>query len=608
MHKIGAHYLGNSSGLFRVWAPFAKQVNLEVQTPEAKIIKLNPEENGYWSQTISNITPGNYYYFQLDGQRFPDPASFFQPEGVHNPSAVFDHNAFKWQDRDWQNPALKDYIIYELHIGTFNKTGTFAAAIERLADLKDLGINAIEIMPVAQFPGDRNWGYDGVHPFAVQNSYGGPEEFKKFINAAHQHKIAVILDVVYNHLGPEGNYLGQFGPYFTDKYKTPWGCAINFDDQESDQVRHFFIQNALYWFEHFHLDALRIDAIHGIYDFSAKPFLQELAEKTAEFSQENNRPYYLIVESDLNDARVIRPASQGGYGLSAQWNDDYHHCLHTLLTKEKTGYYVDFGKTHQLSKALNQGFVYTWDYSKYRKRRHGNASADLAANQFVVFSQNHDQVGNRLLGNRLSTEISFEGCKLAAAAVLLSPYIPLIFMGEEYAENTPFNYFISHLDKNLVEAVRQGRQKEFASFNWKDELKDPQSTQTFEQSKINWEKRNSKHHQTMLKFYQHLIILRRSILPFSQITDSHHSSSFVEEQNVVFLHKQYQTEQVICVMNFSEQNQNIELKLENGHWQKILDSADIIWEGPGSQCPTKLNKSSFINISGLSFVVYKLES
>ena len=316
-------------------------------------------------------------------------------------------------------------MLYELHVGTFTAQGTFDAIVPHLDELKDLGITSIELMPVAQFPGDRNWGYDGVYPFAVQNSYGGPEGLKRLVNACHQRGLAVTLDLVYNHLGPEGNYLQDFGPYFTDRYRTPWGSAINFDGPESDEVRRFFIENALYWVTEFRVDALRLDAVHGIFDFSALHFLQELAAAVHEQAEQLNRRIYVIAESDLNDVRIVRSPELGGYGLDAQWNDDFHHALHTLLTGERTGYYEDFGRIQDLAKAFAEGFVYSGAYSPARRRRHGNSSKDLAAPRFVVFAQNHDQVGNR---HRLSALVSFEWLKLAAAVVLLSPFIPLLFI------------------------------------------------------------------------------------------------------------------------------------------------------------------------------------
>jgi maltooligosyltrehalose trehalohydrolase len=459
---------------------------------------------------VQGIEPGARYVFRLENDRDrPDPASRYQPEGVHGPSEVVDHTAFSWTDKGWSGLALQSMIMYELHTGTFTPEGTFDAIISRLGDLKDLGINAIELMPVAQFPGKRNWGYDGVYPFAVQNSYGGPEGLKRLVNACHARDIAAILDVVYNHLGPEGNYVGEYGPYFTDKYRTPWGNAINFDGSYSDEVRNFFVRNALSWITDYHIDALRIDAIHGIFDYSARHFLRELGEAVHARAGELGRRIYVIPESDLNDVRVISPPELGGYGLDAQWNDDFHHCLHTLLTGEKSGYYKDFGAIDQMERAYRDGFVYSGQYSPFRKRRHGSSSKDRPASQFVVFSQNHDQVGNRMQGERLSSLVSFEALKLAAGCVILSPYLPLLFMGEEYGETAPFLYFVSHSDPGLIEAVRNGRKEEFKAFGWEGEPPDPQDERTFLASELHWEERTKGSHETLLRFYKQLIACER---------------------------------------------------------------------------------------------------
>jgi maltooligosyltrehalose trehalohydrolase len=377
---------------------------------------MEHEERGYHAAILDDVEPGSFYLYRLDGEKErPDPASRFQPGGVHAPSQVVDPE-FAWEDSCWHGVPLKDYIIYEIHIGTFSAEGTFEAVIPRLDELKNLGLTALELMPVNQFPGDRNWGYDGVHPFAVQNSYGGPDGLKTLVNACHARGLAVVLDVVYNHLGPEGNCFHDFGPYFTRRYRTPWGDAINFDGPNSDEVCRFFIENALYWVSEFHFDALRIDPVHAILDFSAYPFLQELGRAVHEAAEQLDRKIYLIAESDLNDPRLVSHPEAGGYGLDAQWNDDFHHTLHTLLTGERTGYYQDFGQIRHLVKAFRDGFVNSGGYSSYRKRRHGNSSKHIPAHRFVVFSQNHDQVGNRMHGERLSRLVSFEALKLAAGA------------------------------------------------------------------------------------------------------------------------------------------------------------------------------------------------
>src|SRR4029077_1030537 len=362
---------------------------------------------------------------------------------------------------------------YELHTGTFTEEGTFESAISRLESLADLGVTAVELMPVAQFPGTRNWGYDGVFPYAVQNSSGGPRGLQKFVNAAHGIGLSVILDVVYNHLGPEGNFAGEFGPYFTDRYRTPWGRAVNFDGHGSDPVRAFFIQNAIYWLKEFHIDALRLDAVHGIFDFSAHHFLAELKESVEALAQRSRRKLFVIAESDLNDARLLHALDRGGYGLDVQWSDDFHHALHTLLTHEFTGYYSDFGSIDDLCEVLRDGWLYSGQYSRFRRRRHGNSAAGIQQSRFVVFSQNHDQVGNRAQGERLIQLVDFESIKLAAGVTLLSPFVPLLFMGEEYGETHPFLYSTSHFSPELNEAVRKGRREEFAAFGWGDDLPDP---------------------------------------------------------------------------------------------------------------------------------------
>ncbi len=482
--RIGSFYLGNGECEFVVWAPLVENLSVKIVSPVERLLPMEKDSGGYWKAAAGDIFPGTRYLYRIEDERErPDPASNCQPLGVHGPSQVVDHGSFIWEDVEWGGAEPGGMIIYELHVGTFTPDGNFDALVRRIGELKESGINSIEIMPVAQFPGERNWGYDGVYPFAVQGSYGGPDGLKRVVNECHKEGMAVILDVVYNHLGPEGNYIWDFGPYFTDKYKTPWGWAINFDDAYSDDVRNYFIENALYWFDNFHIDALRLDAIHAIYDFSAKPFLMDLSENVDSFSSSKGRKFYLIAESDLNDARVILNRESGGYGIDAQWCDDFHHSVHTILTDERTGYYMDFGRIEDMVKSLKEGFVYSWDYSAYRKRRHGSSSRDFPADQFIVSSQNHDQAGNRMLGERLSALVTFEALKVAAGVVLFSPYIPLLFMGEEYGEDSPFLYFVSHSDADLIESVRKGRINEFNSFAKEKEFPDPQDVETFRKSR-----------------------------------------------------------------------------------------------------------------------------
>jgi len=601
---------------FTVWAPHRRRV--ELQRIDSRhdagehLIEMHPysvaaegqEAAGYWQLTLSDMQPGAKYLYRLDGTvTRPDPASHFQPESVHGPSQVVNQDAFDWKDNDWQGIPLKEMVIYELHVGTFTPEGTFSGAIERLGDLKELGVNAIGIMPVAQFPGDRNWGYDGVYPYAVQNSYGGADRLKELVNACHRNGIAVILDVVYNHLGPEGNYLRDFGPYFTDKYKTPWGEAINFDGPYSNPVRDFFIENALYWFRDYHIDALRLDAIHAIFDLSAKHFLEELAERVEQFSHECGRTRYLIGESDLNDERLITPRPGGGYGLDAQWSDDFHHSLHALLTGEKNGYYRDFGGVRDLARAFREGYVYTGQYSEFRKRRHGNRPKDRKAQQFVVCIQNHDQIGNRIAGERLTRIVDFEALKLAAGAVILSPYIPLLFMGEEYGEESPFAYFVSHTDEHLIEAVRRGRREEFKSFDWQGEVPDPQAVSTFEQSKLQWPKRTNEHHAVLLKFYRHVIGLRKSRPDFADRTGMR--VRCLAKKQLLIWHRTFAQSQWQCIMNFSKQLQPLKLDVPRARWKKILDSAETSWLGPGSTLPDTVQSMETVTISPTSIVLFE---
>ncbi len=579
---LGAIYRGGGRCEFRVWAPHSRKVEVHLVSPEDRKAPLEARERGYHGGEVEGVHPGALYFYRLDGgKERPDPASRFQPSGVHGPSQVVDP-AFPWDDRGWFGLPLKDYLLYELHVGTFSAPGTFEGVIPHLEELKELGITALELMPVAQFPGNRNWGYDGAYPFAVQDSYGGPMGLKKLVNACHQKGLAVVLDVVYNHLGPEGNYLRDFGPYFTDRYKTPWGEAVNFDGSHSDEVRRFFIENALCWITDFHVDALRLDAIHAILDFSAQPFLEDLALAVKEQAERLNRQVHLIAESDLNDTRPIRSRDLGGYGLDAQWNDDFHHALHTLFTGEKTGYYCDFGKVRDLAKAWRNGYIYDGEHSPYRRRRHGNSSRHIPAQRFVVFSQNHDQVGNRMLGERLSSLVPWEGLKVAAGAVILSPFIPLLFMGEEYGESAPFQYFISHSDPELVEAVRRGRREEFSAFQWKGETHDPQSEETFLRCKLNHQLRLEESHRILREFYRELIHLRNRLSPLAFLSKEHLEVLVLEKEKVLWARRWRGKEEIFMAFNFGPSRVSVSLPVPEGNWQKELDSEDEEWKGRGS--------------------------
>jgi maltooligosyltrehalose trehalohydrolase len=595
--NLGAIWLGNGRCLFRVWAPVATSVDLHLMEPVDRLVSMEKQGDGYFAVTLHDISPGARYFFRVNGQtERPDPASRFQPQGVHQASAVVD-GAFMWQDKGWFGLPLRDFVLYELHVGTFTEAGTFDAVIPHLDELKRIGITAIELMPVAQFPGERNWGYDGVHPFAVQNSYGGPEGLKRLVNACHQRGLAVVLDVVYNHLGPEGNYLSEFGPYFTDAYKTPWGCAVNFDGPHSDEVRHYFIENALYWVSEFHVDALRLDAIHAIKDFSARPFLQELGEAVHELAQRVNRRVHVIAESDLNDARVIRPRELGGYGLDAQWSDDFHHSLHTLLTGETQGYYEDFGRIEHLARAWREAFVYTGQYSKRRRRSHGNATQWNAGHQFVVCAQNHDQVGNRMLGDRLSKQGDFSLLKLSAAAVVLSPYIPMLFMGEEYGETAPFQYFVSHGDPGLIESVRRGRRQEFAAFQWKGEVPDPQAETTFRRSKLRHSLRHEGYHAVLPEFYRELLALRRERPSLAKLDKDAQEVIGFELENVLYVRRWTDDDQAVLLFSFADEPSTVTVPVPSGRWVKRLDSADKQWLGTESFIPGRLDSKGELKVT-----------
>ena len=604
--RVGANYLGDGRCEFIVWAPLRQQVSVQILTPEERLLPMEKDDQGYWRLSATEVSPGSRYQFQLDGEiTRPDPASHYQPDDVHKPSAVVDHQGFQWTDSNWKVIPLDDLIIYELHVGTFTPEGTFEAMIDRVPDLLEMGVNTIEIMPVAQFPGSRNWGYDGVYPYGVQASYGGPEGLKRLVDACHQRGMMVVLDVVYNHLGPEGNYTSDFGPYFTGKYNTPWGRAINFDDAYSPGVRNFFIENVLYWFRDYHIDGLRLDAVHAIYDFGAKHILEEIADETRALSEQLGRPFYLIAESDLNDVRIIKPKDVGGYGLDGQWSDDFHHCVHTLLTGETTGYYLDFGKCELLERTLREGFAYSWHYSANRQRYHGNFAGDRPASQFVVCIQNHDQVGNRMLGERISQLASFEALKLGAATLLLSPFVPMLFMGEEYGEESPFAYFISHSDPGLVEAVRKGRKEEFEAFHAEGDPPDAQSPETFKECVLKWHLRGEGKHKVLLDFYKELIQLRREIPALKNLSFQDQEVQSWETEKILSIRRWSQNSQVLCILNFNQETVTTDAISLEGNWQKRLDSTDNQWMGNGSSLPDTLTSSQTLTLAPESFVLYQ---
>jgi len=494
---------------FRVWAPMPKKVQFQC---DGQVFAMRQEAGGWWTVEIAGFQKDSDYGFLLDSEGpFPDPRSLFQPHGVNGLSRMVDHNHFEWDDTNWQAPPLPSAVIYELHIGTFTPAGTFEAAVDKLDHLVKLGITHIQMMPVNEFPGVHGWGYDGVDLFAPQHTYGTPELLKRLVNECHKRHLAVLLDVVYNHFGSAGNHLGKFAPYFTKKYLSPWGDAVNFDGPGSYEVRRFFCDNALMWLRDYHFDGLRLDAVHAIIDTSADHFLEQLAREVNELKATLGRNLVLIPESDLNDPRLLWPPEKGGVGLDAQWSDDFHHALHTVLSEERDGYYKDFGSLADLAKALKQAYVYDGQFSRHRCRNHGRPPEGLLGNRFLGYLQNHDQVGNRAKGDRSSCFMTVGKLKIGAALVLTSPFVPMLFQGEEWGASTPFQYFTDHQDPKLGNAVRQGRRQEFTAFGWDpDEIPDPQAWETFARSKLNWSELTTGDHADLLNWHIQLIHLRQS--------------------------------------------------------------------------------------------------
>lgn len=598
----GVRFNGEGQAQITVWAPLAKKILIHIEADHS-VLPLQQCADGYWTLQTAALQPGGMYRFSVDnGQPYPDPASLSQPHGVHGASQALRLNDFDWQDAHWTNPPLEEYIIYELHTGTFSTEGSFAGIQAQIPYLKKLGITAIEIMPVAQFPGSRNWGYDGVFPYAVQATYGGAKGLQELVQACHLEGIAVILDVVYNHLGPEGNYLGIYGPYFTGKYKTPWGNALNFDDAWCDGVRDYFVENALMWFRDFHIDALRLDAVHAIKDFSAVHLLQQIKERTNSLMEEEGKNHYLIVELDLNDTRFINPAAKGGYGMDAQWIDEFHHALRITAGEEPRGYYSDFNGIEHLAKAYRDAYVYDGQYSPHRNKKFGIPATENEGKQFIVFSQNHDQVGNRMLGERTRALHTFEMQKLLAASVLLSPFLPMLFMGEEWSEPAPFLYFVSHTDPELAAAVRNGRKAEFAAFHAQGEAPDPMAQDTFDNSKLHWDLQAQEPHKTVLCYYTALIQLRKSH-PALRIPNRNGLNVTADkEKNCLVLERTDKEKKVVCLMNFSKQVQLLTLP-EKEKCTKLFDSASPQWHGPAA-APDLVQTS--VAVQPESVVVYEI--
>lgn len=541
---------------FEVWAPLATSMAVQI---DGKKYPMEATERGWWTASVPEARPGTDYLFVIDdGEPTPDPRSAWQPEGVNGPSRVLNHSQFCWTDKNWQARPLASAIIYELHIGTFTPAGTFLAATEKLPYLLDLGITHVEIMPVNEFSGPWGWGYDGVDLYAPHHSYGTPDDLKTLVNACHEQGLAVLLDVVYNHFGPVGNYLSRYGTYYTETHKTPWGAAVNLDGRGSHEVRKFFYDNALMWLRDYHFDGLRLDAVHAFVDSSAFHFLENLSSEVEALSSQIGKHLVLIAESDLNDPRVVTSREAGGYGVDAQWCDEFHHALHSTLTGEQKGYYEDFGTFEHLAKALANGYVYDGGYSRHRERHFGRSPVGLSGHHFVVFTQNHDQVGNRAQGERLSHLLNLGRQKIAAALMFTSPFIPMLFMGEEYSASTPFQYFSQHEDEELGRLVSEGRKNEFSAFGWKpEEVPDPQEEETFRRSKLNWNEVGSGHHAELLQWYKDVIALRKST---SSLTDGRRDRVNVAcDPGAHWLTVQRGEIEVVC--NFSNERQLIPVRV-----------------------------------------------
>jgi maltooligosyltrehalose trehalohydrolase len=581
---LGAQLVADGQTSFLVWAPNHGRVVLRLLEPEWRDMAMTRDERGYHMATTTGAPPGARYLYVIGDRERPDPASRAQPEGVAGPSAVAG-DTFAWTDDGWRNPALDRYVISEIHIGTFTEPGTFDAAAKELPHLARAGITAVEIMPVAEFPGARNWGYDGVLPYAAHHSYGGLDGLRRFVDAAHAVGIAVVLDVVYNHLGPEGNHLAEFGPYFTDQYRTPWGAALNFDGPASDEVRRYFIENACFWTDVAHVDALRLDAVHAIVDPSARPFVQELTAAVHAQARSGGRIVHVIAESASNDVRVIRPVEMGGLGADAAWNDDFHHALHVLLTDEHDGYYADFGTLGDLAHAWTDGYVYDGRYSRFRDRRHGTSARGLSGTRFVVFAQNHDQIGNRVRGDRLAAQGGTDRLRLAAATVLLSPFVPLLFQGDEYGDPAPFPYFVSHTDPELVEAVRRGRREEFAGFGWSVEPPDPQSEATFASAKLDRALMAKKEHAGVLRWYRRLLGLRAREPALARLDPSAVEPSVHEHSRTVVFRRRADDDVVALALHFGADTVRVDVPLAPGAWEVVADSRSAEFGGDAGVVP-----------------------
>lgn len=593
---LGAIPLPEGGVAFRVWAPRAKKVAVKLLASPAgaeRVVAMRRGPGGLFTTVIAEARPGAEYVYVLDGQKErPDPASRHQPRGIHGPSQVVATRDFPWSDAGWPGVAQTELVVYELHVGTFTPEGSFAAAQTRLPYLRDLGITAVELMPIAAFPGGRNWGYDGVALFAPQASYGGPEGLFRFVDACHRTGLACILDVVYNHLGPEGNYLPEFAPYFSDHHRTAWGEGINFDGKQCAGVRRFVLENALYWLREYHLDGLRLDAVDSIFDTSPRHILAELKDAFAQAAAQLGRRAYLIAETDQNDARIITRDKRGGLGLDGQWSDDFHHSVHAALTGDRHGYFADFGRLSDLAKAMSQGYVYDGRYSGFRQAQRGGSAAGVRGEQLVICTQNHDQIANGSRGRRLGTVVGLAREKLAACALLLSPNVPMLFMGQEYGEAAPFHYFISHSNEGLVESIRRGREREFAAFHPEEKFADPHSEATFHACRLDWTAPTRSPHAELLFLYRDLLALRRRHPSLGSCRRELCQVRASEAESFLVLERADPTgEEALAIFNFSATAQMVTLPQKTGRFTLILSSAAVRYGGPGETAPPVLRLS-----------------
>lgn len=593
----GATVLPGGGVRFAVWAPRARRVAVRLYDADGRPVAehgLDADDAHHFTADVADAAPGTDYRFVLDGEReAADPVSRWQPHDVFGPSRVVDPSGFAWHDGEWRGLEVADLVLYELHVGTFTPEGTFDAVIPRLPELAALGVTALELMPVAEFSGGRNWGYDGVHPFAPESSYGGPEGLRRLVDAAHRLGLAVLLDVVYNHTGPEGSVLHQYGPYFLDRYHTPWGGAPNFDGPDSDEVRRYVVDNARYWVTEYHLDGLRLDATDQIYDFSARHILEELATAVHRQAEALGRRILVTAETALNDPRWVRPPERGGFGMDAQWLDDFHHAVRTAVTTERAGYYADYHGVRSIAKSLTHRYVYDGQHSVHWRRRRGQPATDVPAERFVAFIQNHDQVGNRAQGERLDDLTGFAQRKLAAATLLLSPFVPLLFMGEEYGEPNPFLYFVSHQSPELVEAVRQGRAEEFAAFAWQGDVPDPQSEATFGRSRPDAAARARSPHRELYALYRDLLRLRRQeprLRPGGAALRVHADE---RAEALVLCYEGRRGTPLLAALNFAAEPRTLPLPpAAGGRWERLLDTADAAYGGAGDGAPAVLDTAA----------------